>query len=149
MLQDPHVDRLLNARRAGPDQEERWFAQLRLVLSFKDAAGAQHRLAFLRWLSSVGDAELPMQRLSWAKQGPAGGPQRAWYDCQDIDCIERPVFLQPDPEYEGCFYYNHFMGCVIRHPPFWSCNKAQMMPWHHVNGIGDTLPAALCCHMRP
>ncbi len=98
MLQDPHIDRLLNARRAGPDQEERWFAQLRLVLSFKDAAGAQHRLAFLRWLSSVGDAELSMQHLSWAKQGPAGGPQRAWYDCQDIDCIERPVFLQPDPE---------------------------------------------------
>ena len=32
-----HVGRLANACRAGADREEHWFAQLRLVLSFKDA----------------------------------------------------------------------------------------------------------------
>ena len=102
-------------RRAGND--EHWFAQLRLLLSFRDAAGAEHRLAFLRWLSSTGGAEVPMQRLAWAKQGPAGGTQRAWYECVDVDTIERPVFLQPDPKHEGCFYYNHFMGCASHHLP--------------------------------
>ena len=111
-----HVGRLADACRAGAGREEHWFAQLRLVLSFKDATGAQHRLAFLRWLSRTGDAQLRMLRLTWAKQGPAGGPQRAWYDCQDIDRIERPVFLQPDQEHQGYFYYNHFMGCAACRP---------------------------------
>ena len=110
-----HVTHIPNHRpaqshRAGADQEEHWFAQLRLVLSLKDAMGSEHRLAFLRWLSSTGDEQLPMQRLTWAKQGPTGGPQHAWYDCVDIDTVERPVFLQLDPEHGGCFYYNHFMG---------------------------------------
>ena len=53
-----------------------------------------------------------MQRLTWAKQGPTGGPQRAWNDCQDTSCIERPVFLQSDPEHQGYFYYNNLMGCA-------------------------------------
>lgn len=66
---------------------------------------------FLRWLMCTEGAELPMQRLTWATRGPAGGTQRAWYDCQEIDCIERPVLLQPDPGHDGFFYYNHFMKC--------------------------------------
>ena len=52
-----------------------------------------------------------MQRLTWTTRGPAGGAQRAWYDCQEIDCIERPVLQQPDPGHDGFFYYNHFMRC--------------------------------------
>ena len=83
---EPHADRYrfhslrAHAYRAGADQEEHWFAQLRLVLSCRDAMGAVHRLAFLRWLRSTGGAELPMQRLTWATQDCAGGPQRLWYD---------------------------------------------------------------------
>ena len=100
-----------HACRAGADQEEHWFAQLRLVFSCRDSTGAEHRLVFLRWLMCTEGAELPMQRLTWATRGPAGGTQRAWYDCQEIDCIERPVLLQPDPGHDGFFYYNHFMRC--------------------------------------
>ena len=119
---EPHADRYrfydlhAHAFRAGVDQEEHWFAQLRLVFSCTDATGAVHRLAFLRWLRSTGGAELPMQRLTWATQDCAGGPQRPCYDCQDIDCIKRQMLLQQDPGHNGFFYYNHFMRCGTGHP---------------------------------
>ena len=118
---EPHADRGAGVCRAGADQEQHWFAQLRLVLSCTDTTGARHRLVFLRWLTSTGGAELPLQRLTWATQDVAGGPQRPWYDCQDVDCIERPVLLQPDPEHAGFFYYNHFMGAARA---TWPCSRA-------------------------
>ena len=101
---------------AGVDQEEHWYAQLRLMFSRRDATGAVHRLAFLRWLRSMGGADLLTQRLTWATQEWAGGPQRPWYDCQDIDCIEPPVLLQQDPGHDSFFHYKNFMRCGTGHP---------------------------------
>ena len=110
------------------------------MFSFSDATNMEHRLAFVRWLSSAPGAELPMRRLTWAKQGAAGSHiQQAWYECVDIDCIERPVFLQPDPGHEGFFYFNHFMGCASRRPPARSCSRAGTPSVFCVDAGFDTL----------
>ena len=68
----------------------------------------------MRWYEAAKERSrrsrhLTMQHLKWATIQERGGRKIPWYDVIGVEQIIRPVYLQPDPKEENCFFYNHFV----------------------------------------
>ena len=102
-------------RQCGNDEE--WYAKLPLLFVARDG-NREEECAFVHWYEddaspSAQTAATGMRCLRPAKRRH---PRReapcaaARYDVIRVSTIQRPVYIQPDPQKQGVFFVNHFFS---------------------------------------